>query len=97
MRLKSSLVLTLSLAIGVSLTLAGCGANGPDFKGFQKTKPNKGLIYIYRPLSLGAGAKDYIVVDAQNKKVIGILENGSYLKYDTNLGKKSYSRPVCMK
>ncbi len=89
MKPKSSLILTLSLGIVASLILAGCGANGPAFKGFEKAKPNKGLIYVYRPLSLGAGAKDYIVVDVQNKKVIGILENGSYLKYDTTPGKKS--------
>ena len=73
----------------LSIGLTGCAAQGPKFSGYDKPKQNKGLLYVYRPSSFGAGGKDYFAYDEGNKKLIGVLENGSYLKYNTSPGKKS--------
>lgn len=82
-------ILTLLLGIAMATWFTGCGSTGPKFNGFSKAKQNKGLLYIYRPWSMGSGGRSFVVYDLTSKTKIGVLSNGSYLKYDVSPGKKT--------
>ena len=89
MRKQFKSTLTILLGITLSIYFTGCSEpKGPKFNGFSKTKSNQGILYIYRPDSFGAMARNYYVYDLTSKQYIGDLENGVYLEYHTTQGQK---------
>ena len=87
MKLKN-VISTLLLGTFV-LVITGCGEpSGPQFRGFSKPHANKGLLYVYRPDSFGAMARNYMAYDQTSGKNLGDLENGTYLEYQTTPGIK---------
>ncbi len=65
--------------------LSGCSAKGELFAGFEKPKPDRALLYVYRPDSFG-GSGVYYGVHVNNKENnntgIGQLKNNAFLKMD---------------
>ena len=79
----------LSIGTVVSI-MTGCSEpSGPKFNGFTHTQPDKGLLYVYRPNSFGAMARNYMAYDKTTGKYLGDLENGTYITYHATPGKKS--------
>jgi hypothetical protein len=72
------------IGIITTVSLLGCGANGPKFNAIDILQKNQSLVYVYRPSAFIGSAILYDVhvkgVDGSDI-IIGTLENGGYLKY----------------
>ena len=78
--MRSLKYIGLSLVVSLTLGFSGCGsATGPKFTNFEKPKKGQGLLYVYRPSAMPAMLRDMSIVNVTDEKLIGILENASYL------------------
>jgi len=87
MNVKISIGIFLPFLAILAIGLTGCGATGAKFQGFTKPQANKALVYIYRPAAFSAAGVNYTAYDVTNKKVIGAVRNGGYIKYNVKPGK----------
>lgn len=77
-------LLRLTILIGILVSLFGCSANGKKFENIVPAKENSGVVYLFRPWVLAAGATAPIIMinGAGEYK----LKNGGYYRFELPSG-----------
>ena len=88
-------IFTSFMIIMIIIGLSGCGKNPPvpdnkikntiagkKFLAEINESKNKSILFIYRQFAFGGGGRSLTYGDVTTNKLIGRLENGSYLKYN---------------
>ncbi|NBL00754.1 MAG: DUF2846 domain-containing protein [Erysipelotrichia bacterium] len=87
--MNKSIILGLVFSASVVLFLSGCGASGQQFSQFSTPKPDKALVYVYRPSAFVGGGVYYNIHVTNTSTpdfIAGELVNGSYLQIDVPAG-----------